>query len=39
MDRVTYEKALNTLLELEKCVDKATLELEELEATEFKQAA
>ena len=42
MDRTTYEIALKTLLALEKCVDKAILELEELEAMEsltFKQAA
>lgn len=34
MDKVTYEIALNTLLALEKCVDKAILELEELAVDE-----
>lgn len=40
MDKATYEKALNTLLALEACVNKALMELEKIELEEsFKQAA
>jgi|APHig2749369809_1036254.scaffolds.fasta_scaffold568471_1 hypothetical protein len=42
MDRATYEAAFEILLALDECVDKAILQLEELEAMEeesFKLAA
>lgn len=34
MDRATYEAAFKILLALDECVDKAILQLEELEANE-----
>ncbi|MGD1736838.1 hypothetical protein ACP6DW_33820 [Klebsiella pneumoniae subsp. pneumoniae] len=42
MDRATYETAFRILLALDECVNKAILQLEELEAMEeesFKLAA
>jgi len=35
MDKATYDAALKALLALERCVDKAISQLEELEAAEM----